>query len=213
MGPVTVPAHPGAPAGPSEDPRSDRELLGAHVAGDARAFPELVARHRQRLWNLALRTLRSREDAADALQDAFLRALRGAEGFRGDAEVSSWLHRIMVNVCLTRLDSASRRPTVPLDDDVDGERGTDLADAQDSFAEVDARRATERLLGGLPDEQRMAIALVDVQGYSVAEAAEALEVAPGTVKSRCARGRARLAAAVLRERGSVWRGGSSGGGR
>lgn len=211
---MTVPANPGAAAGPSQDPRSDRELLAAHVEGDAAAFPELVARHRQRLWNLAVRTLSSREDAADALQDAFLRALRGAEGFRGDAEVSSWLHRIMLNVCFTRLDARRRRSTVPLDDDVADERGSDLADAHDSYAEVDARGAAAQLLAGLPEQQRLAIVLIDVEGYSVAEAAQALGIAAGTVKSRCARGRARLAASLLRAGAAAPRGrGTSGGAR
>jgi RNA polymerase sigma-70 factor, ECF subfamily len=195
---LTVPRDPGAPAPESGDARSDRELLAGHVAGDRSAFPELVARHRRRLWNLALRMLRDREDAADALQDAFVRAFRAAENFRHDAEVSTWLHRIMVNVCLTRVAARQKRPVVPLLDQLEDEHRTDLVDQDDAYAATDSRHAMATLLAHPPDEQRLAIVLVDVEGYSVAEAADALGVAPGTIKSRCARGRAKLAAVLVR---------------
>jgi RNA polymerase sigma-70 factor (ECF subfamily) len=195
---LTVPSDPGAPAPASGDTRTDRELLAAHAAGDRTAFPELVARHRRRLWNLALRMLRDREDAADALQDAFIRAFRAADSFRGDAEVGTWLHRILVNVCLNRVAARQKRPTVPLVDQLDeGEHRTDLVDRHDAYAAADSRRDMAALLARLPDEQRLAIVLVDVEGYSVAEAADALGVAAGTIKSRCARGRARLASALV----------------
>lgn len=194
---MTVPPHPGVPPGPSLDPRTDEQLLTAHLVGDPSAFPELVHRHRTPLWNLALRILSSREDAADALQDAFLRALRGAAGFQGNAAVSSWLHRIMLNVCFTRLEVRKRRATVSLDDRVDDDHGRDPVDDRDPFAEADGNAVVVQMLRRLPDEQRCAVVLVDVEGYSVAAAAERLGVATGTVKSRCARGRARLAAALL----------------
>lgn len=196
---MTVPADPGAAPPRTSDPRTDRELLTAHLAQDTSAFPELVVRHRQRLWNLALRTLRDREDAADAVQDACIRALRSAHTYRGDAEVTTWLTRIVINVALTRISARERRVTVALDDQVDDKHGTDLIDTNDAYAELDARRAAAALLARLPDEQRLAIVLVDIEGHSVAEAADILGVAPGTIKSRCARGRARLAAALHRD--------------
>jgi RNA polymerase sigma-70 factor (ECF subfamily) len=193
----TVPGDPGAPAPASGDSRADRELLAAHAAGDRSAFPEIVVRHRRRLWNLALRMLRDREDAADALQDTVVRAFRGAATFRGDAEVSTWLHRIMVNVCLNHIAARHKRPTVPLLDQLEDEHRTDLVDPNDAYAATDARYDMAALLARLPDEQRLAIVLVDIEGYSVAEAADALGVAAGTIKSRCARGRARLAAVLI----------------
>ena len=183
-------------------------MLAAHVAGDRNAFPELVVRHRRRLWNLALRMLRDREDAADALQDGFVRAFRAAENFRGDAEVSTWLHRIVVNVCLNRVAARQKRPTVPLLDQLEDEHRSDLVDHDDPYAAADSRRDMAALLARLPEEQRLAIVLVDVEGYSVAEAAEALGVAAGTIKSRCARGRARLAAVLLHTRKTAARSGS-----
>ena len=82
-----------------DEARTDAQLLAAHVAGDKNAFGELVYRHRDRLWSVALRTTSDPEEAADALQDAFLSAFRRAEQFRGEAAVTTWLHRIVVNAC------------------------------------------------------------------------------------------------------------------
>jgi RNA polymerase sigma-70 factor (ECF subfamily) len=163
--------------------RDDADLLRAHVAGDRDAFAELFRRHRDRMWAVALRTLGDPEDAADALQEALISALRSAGGFRGEAAVSSWLHRIVVNACIDRVRRRQARPTVPLAD-------TDPpAVPVDSDTVLDVRAA----LATLPDEQRLALVLVDMEGYPVATAAVLLGVAEGTIKSRCARGRARLA--------------------
>ena len=99
-----------------DDARDDRALLAAHVAGDPDAFTVLVRRHRDRLWAVALRTMRDREDAADALQDALLSAFRNAAAYRGDAAVTTWLHRVVVNACLDRMRRRAVRPSVPLGD-------------------------------------------------------------------------------------------------
>lgn len=167
------------------EPRTDEALLRAHAAGDPAAFDALVRRHADRLWAVALRTLGDREDAADALQDALLSAYRNASRFRGDAAVTTWLHRIVVNACLDRIRRKQVRPTVPLPE----AGAVPAAPAVDRDLVLDVRAALTRL----PAEQRAALVLVDIQGYAVAEAAEILGVAEGTVKSRCARGRARLA--------------------
>ncbi|MDQ1696490.1 MAG: polymerase sigma-70 factor, subfamily [Frankiaceae bacterium] len=166
----------------------DRALLARHSAGDREAFAELVRRHRDRLWRVATRTLGNAEDAADALQDALLSAYRAAAGFRGDAAVTTWLHRIVVNACLDQVRRRAVRPTVPLDETAAAERATpDAYGARETAAEILAA------LRRLPIEQAAAIVLVDIEGYPVAEVAAILEVPVGTVKSRCARGRARLA--------------------
>jgi len=85
------------------DERSDAELLSAHVAGDSDAFAEVFRRHQQRLWAVALRTSGNPDDAADALQDALISAFRRAESFRGESSVSTWLHRIVVNLSLIHI--------------------------------------------------------------------------------------------------------------
>jgi RNA polymerase sigma-70 factor (ECF subfamily) len=169
--------------------RSDAELLRAHAAGDPDAFEELVRRHRDRMWAVALRTTRDREEAADGLQDALISAYRAAGSFRGESAVTTWLHRIVVNACLDRMRRRQARATVALPEQGPNEP----ADARDRVAERDTRMAVEAALSQLPVEQRAAIVLVDVEGYSVADTAAMLGVAEGTVKSRCARGRARLA--------------------
>jgi RNA polymerase sigma-70 factor, ECF subfamily len=201
-------------AGPSDAGPSDADLLLRHVAGDPEAFGLLFQRHKDRLWAVALRTTCDPEDAADALQEAMISAFRRAKDFRGDSAVTTWLHRIVVNASLDRL---RRRParSVSWSGDADaldaliaqdsrgapaqavpspragagllpGAPSTDPADSIETRLDIDAA------LRMLPPQQRAPLVLVDMLGYPVAEVAVILAVSEGTVKSRCARGRARL---------------------
>jgi RNA polymerase sigma-70 factor, ECF subfamily len=194
---------------------SDAELLRRHVAGDPEAFGMLFAKHKDRLWAVALRTVCDPEDAADALQEAMISAFRRAADFRGDSAVTTWLHRIVVNASLDRLRRRQTRtvswsgdpealdalaaqaarggaatpggsPSSGIAAQAPGTASLDSAEAVETRLDVDAALRT------LPAEQRAALVLVDMLGYPVADAAEILSVSPGTVKSRCARGRARL---------------------
>jgi len=176
------------------DDARDRGLLEAHVAGDPEAFGELVRLHRDRLYAVALRTLgpAEREEAADAVQDALLSAYRAAAGYRGEARVSTWLHRVVVNACLDRVRRRTARPTVPLPGP-----GPDEPPAPgDALAARETAIDVQEALAGLPVDQRAALVLVDLHGLPVEEAAQVLGVPVGTVKSRCSRGRARLAVAL-----------------
>ncbi|KOX15069.1 RNA polymerase sigma factor SigM [Micromonospora sp. NRRL B-16802] len=177
------------------DAATDLELLRAHVAGDRDAFAELFHRHRDRLWAVALRTIGDREEAADALQDALLSAHRAAARFRGDSAVTTWLHRIVVNACLDRIRRRQAHLTVPLPDGIRSVDGSGIGGVEPAAPahDHDTALVVREALAALPVEQRAALVLVDVQGYPVAEVARILGVAEGTVKSRCARGRARLA--------------------
>ncbi|MFF7967249.1 RNA polymerase sigma factor SigM [Streptomyces sp. NPDC007903] len=171
----------------------DEDLLARHVQGDPDAFGEIVRRHRDRLWAVALRTLGDREEAADAVQDALVSAYRAAHTFRGQSAVTTWLHRITVNACLDRIRKAASRKTAPVDDPERLEQLLEPHESASAPAERnDLHRQLLEALGTLPVEQRAALVLVDMQGYPVAEAARILDVPTGTVKSRCARGRARL---------------------
>lgn len=172
---------------PADRTPDDATLLRRHAAGEAEAFPELVRRHRQRLWAVALRTLGDPEEAADALQDGLLSAYRAAGSYRGEAAVSTWLHRIVVNACIDRVRRARHRSALPLPPE------DRLPPARDRISERELSLEVVAALRGLPLEQRAALVLVDVEGFPVDEAARILGVPPGTVKSRCARGRARLA--------------------
>jgi RNA polymerase sigma-70 factor, ECF subfamily len=132
------------------------------------------------------------EEAADALQDAMISAFRRADSFRGDSAVTTWLYRIVVNACLDRMRRRAARP------DTDGADERTLDNLAASHAAPDPSSASDMALDVsaalrmLPPEQQSALVLVDMLGYPVADAARILNVSEGTVKSRCARGRARL---------------------
>jgi RNA polymerase sigma-70 factor (ECF subfamily) len=184
------------------DTRSDHDLLRAHVDGDQDAFAVLFRRHRDRLWAVALRTMGNPDDAADGLQDGMIAAFRRAGSFRGDAAVTTWLHRVVVNACLDRIRASRVRRADPLPDDLEeyGDRGSRITgddhatmDPADASVAAERRRVVLDALAQLPPEQRAALVLVDMEGYPVADVAEMLGCAVGTVKSRCSRGRARLA--------------------
>lgn len=175
---------------------TDRELIARHLEGDdGVAFGELFRRHRDRMYAVAVRTIGHRELAADAVQEAFISAYRRAGSYRGEAAVTTWLHRIVVNACLDRV----RRERTVLRRVADLAE-LDRADDRDDHASTEVRLDVREALATLPEGQRLALVLVDMHGLSVAEAATVLEVAEGTVKSRCSRGREALAA-VLRARG------------
>lgn len=185
----------GAPVGTVTADTDDRDLIRAHVAGHPHAFTELVRRHRDRLWAVALRTMSDRQEAEDALQDALISAFRNAHSYRGEAAVTTWLHRVVVNACLDRIRRRQARPTVAWGD-------REVASRRDEHSATEARLDVRAALALLPEGQRAAIVLVDMEEISVAEAATLLGVAEGTVKSRCSRGRAALAVLLRGAAGS-----------
>ena len=209
---ASVPAARQADSYSAADEPSDAELLRRHVDGDTEAFGTLFARHKDRLWAVALRTVCDPEDAADALQEAMISAFRRAGDFRGDSAVTTWLHRIVVNAAVDRLRRRSTR-SISWSGDPDAlealamqgpQGGTSLASSQTAGATgqpassanaadaIETRLDVDAALRMLPEQQRTALVLVDMMGYPVADAAAILGVSVGTVKSRCARGRARL---------------------
>ena len=183
------PDSPTAAGHPARSALSDADLLHRHIAGDPQAFSELVRRHRDRMWAVALRTLGDPDEAADAVQDAFVSAYRKAEGFRGEAAVTTWLHRIVVNACLDRMRRKAARPVA---DDELIEAAERDAPLPDHTGEREVSLEVTAALRVLPPDQRAALVLVDMMGYAVEDAAAVLGVPAGTVKSRCARGRAKL---------------------
>ena len=144
--------------------------------------------------------MRNPEDAADALQDAYISAFRRAGSFRGEAQVTTWLHRVVVNACLDRLRSlrCGRPSRCRRIWTGSAELGADRAWTR--WSSRSSGDLVAAALGLLNPDQRAALVLVDMEGYSVDEAAAILGCAPGTVKSRCARGRARLAPLLRVER-------------
>ncbi len=176
---------------------TDAQLLAAHVAGDDHAFNTLMERHADRLWSIAIRVMSRPEDAADALQDAMISAFRRASDFRGDAAVTTWLHRIVLNACFDRLRRIKVRAADPLPEDTDRSllfASSTRDDPEAAAIRSDLAEEVSAALQLIGADQRAALVLIDLEGYSMDQAARILGCAPGTVKSRCSRGRARLAA-------------------
>jgi RNA polymerase sigma-70 factor (ECF subfamily) len=162
----------------------DEALVRRAQRGDRVAFERLVEQHEQRLFSLAARVLGSRDDAADAVQDALLRAWLALPKFRGDARFSTWLYRIAVNAAHDLRAKRRERPV---------EEPPDPVDPRDRFAEHELSGELQRALEALDESYRVAVVLYDVLGCSYAEIAEMTGVPEGTVKSRIFRGRTELA--------------------
>jgi RNA polymerase sigma-70 factor (ECF subfamily) len=173
---------------PAPGEPSDATLLRRHADGDPDAFGLLFKRHSSRLWAVALRITCDPDDAADALQEAMISAFRRAGDFRGESAVTTWLHRIVVNASLDLLRRRSAR-SVGWSGDPDD---LPVPEPRQGGSSTESRLDVDAALRILPPPQRAALVLVDMLGYSVADTSAILGVSEGTVKSRCARGRAKL---------------------
>ena len=183
------------PIGPGThdvDRRSDDELVTAAQGGDRGAMDALLRRHHGRIWAVCRRLAGNDADAADATQEALLLIVRRLGTFDGRARFTTWAHRVATNACLDELRRRGRRPAPGLpDDDPEGGRATiDPGPAVD--AEVTDRLDVDAALARLPEEFRLPIVLRDLGGHDYAEIAAILDLPPGTVRSRIARGRRRL---------------------
>jgi RNA polymerase sigma-70 factor, ECF subfamily len=177
---------------PPETSRAAGDGVARAQAGDRAAFTALVQRHDHRLRGLAYKLLAGdRHRMDDAMQEAYLNAYRGLGRFRSDADVGTWLYRIVYNACVDELRRGRRRPE-PVDP-----AGHEAAIARSGPAtQVAAADAALRGLRALPDDQRVTVVLVDGEGFDNVQAAEILGVAPGTVASRLSRARAAMRAAL-----------------
>ncbi len=171
--------------------RADRdiELIDQYLKGDIDAFSELVAAHEDRVFAICLRMLRNREAALDATQDTFLTVFRKADRYKAKAAFSTWLYRVTVNTCYDHLRREKRKKADQLPDSYDP---VDVQ-AMDPFKAVEVRPDIEEALANLSVEFRAAVVLVDLQGMSLEQASDTLEVPTGTVKSRLFRARRQLA--------------------
>jgi RNA polymerase sigma-70 factor (ECF subfamily) len=148
-----------------------------------------VQRHDGRLRSVAYRLLGDRQRMEDAMQDAYLHAYRSLHRFRRDAELGSWLYRIVTNACIDELRRAGRGPD-PIDvSEPAWDRPTTRPGPE---RVVHATDSALRALAALPEDQRLTVLLVDGEGFDNVAAAEVLGVAPGTVASRLSRGRASM---------------------
>ena len=187
---------------PVEEPQlspadeADERLIRAAQAGDLDAFNQLVVRHESAVFSVCMRLLRDVAQAEDAAQDTFIRAWGAVSSFRGGL-VRPWLLRIATNRAYDILRSRSRRPTWSLDAEPFEVQPEWTSQASDEAPETFAARSElagvlEHALGELPEDQRVAILMSDVQGYGYEDIAQLTGVAVGTVKSRISRGRSAL---------------------
>lgn len=175
----------------------DLRLVHAAQGGDLDAFNQLVTRHERAVYSVCYRMLRDGALAEDATQDAFIRVWNSIDSFRGGI-VRPWILRIATNRTYDILRAQARRPAQSLDaqpfeSETEWTSQADAVEHPESFAARGELSAfLESALAGLPEDQRLAIVLSDVQGYPYDEIAEIMNVAVGTVKSRISRGRSRL---------------------
>ena len=153
-------------------------------------FSDIVEQYSTFSYNVAYRMLRKVEDAEDAVQEAFVSAFRAYPSFRGHSKVSTWLYRIVVNTCLTKIRKEKRHDKYLADTGYDDAIATDwTGDPQTAAMNVELREALETGLGHLSPELLAAVVLRDVQELSATEAAEALSISVPSLKSRLHRGR------------------------
>ena len=176
---------------PGVEGPTDEELVARYKAGEERAFDEIVERYERRVYSIALRMSGNTDDAADITQDVFISSLRALRKFRGDAKLSTWLHRVAVNAALDHVRRRKRRP-MQATDELPDRPSTDPGPEEE--AERAARAAeVHRALSDISDDHRAVIVLHDLQGLDYAGVADALGVPVGTIKSRIHRARVELA--------------------
>jgi RNA polymerase sigma-70 factor, ECF subfamily len=179
-----------------DDPAQRRDLRLVERArdGDLAAFNDLVVHHQDHLWALVVRLVPDRDQASDAVQEAFLSAYRNLARFRGGS-VRSWLGRIAINAAMDAQRARKRRPVQPypeLDDDSWQPPAGDDADPERTAVSTERTRLLAAALAQIGADQRAAIVLFDIEGYDYQEIAELTGVSLGTVKSRIHRGRLAL---------------------
>jgi RNA polymerase sigma-70 factor (ECF subfamily) len=171
-----------------ETATSDEQIVERALMGDADAFGEIVRRWERRIFALAFGMLGREEDARDATQATFFAAFRNLRGFRGEAKVSSWLHRIAVNQCITQQRRAKVRQESALEDAEEKHAGSLAAPIHFSparTAEVRERTAAVRnAVNSLPIELRQVVVMKEFEELTFKEIAEALDLPLSTVKSR-----------------------------
>jgi len=166
---------------------TDEIIVQRALTGDAEAFGEIVRRWERRIFALAYGILGREEDARDATQETFLAAFRNLRGFRGEAKVSSWLHRIAVNQCITRQRQARVRSEAALDDEEQNAAGFATPFHYSPARVVEGRQETvavRRAINSLPIELRQVVVMKEFEELTFREIADVLDLPLSTVKSR-----------------------------
>jgi RNA polymerase sigma-70 factor (ECF subfamily) len=182
--------------------KSDPELLALAAAGNEEAFAELVGRHQDKVFGLAYRYSRDRQDAEELAQEIFLRVWRHARSFRGESQFGTWLYRLAVNTCLNFKQRGKSRPApLPLVGDV----ASGQPSAGDKLIAAESEARLQRALASLPARQKMALVLASFDDRSYEEIADAMDVSLPAVESLLFRARKNLAAILrpLKHKGEI----------
>jgi RNA polymerase sigma-70 factor (ECF subfamily) len=163
-------------------PAPDEQLLIEQAKeGNRSAFSSLVELHMKHAYNLAYRFVNDHSDAEDIAQEAFVRAFRGIESFKGNSKFGTWIYRIVVNLSLNHIKRKNRNGERELSISDSGEE--EMTTHTDTLYRVDTRMHVERALHRLPTIQRMVVILRHVEGLSTKEVSEILNCSEGTVKT------------------------------
>jgi RNA polymerase sigma-70 factor (ECF subfamily) len=186
---------------------SDEELVTRSKNGNLQAFEELVCRYERKIYSVAYRLMGSYDDANDLAQEAFLKAFLAINSFRGDSSFSTWLCRIVTNLCRDELRKRYRISVESLDQKIclgDVEIKKQIPSSEPGPEEIyekhELQQELQDLLTSLSPEFRLAVVLRDLQGFTYQEIAEQMECSVGTVKSRISRARSFLKEKLLAQR-------------
>jgi len=166
---------------------NDETIVERALAGDPEAFGEIVRRWERRIFALSYGMLGREDEARDATQETFLAAFRNLRGFRGEAKVSSWLHRIAVNQCITRQRRAKVRSESALEEEQENHVGDFAAPGYSPAQVTESRQETEavrRAINSLPLELKQVVVMKEFEELTFREIADALDIPLSTVKSR-----------------------------
>lgn len=174
----------------------EKLLIKKSKSGDVEAFEQLIFDYQKKAYNIALRIMGNQEDAKDMCQEAFIRIFKSIEGFKEQSSFSTWMYRIVTNVCLDEIRKKKKNDTVSLDNTFETQNGevhfetaSDEDTPEEAFIRTEKRRIILKEINSLSEEYKTAIVLRDIQGFSYEEIANILCCSIGTVKSRINRGR------------------------
>lgn len=172
------------------EPLSDEDLMSIYQSGDIEALGFLIKRLRPKMDQVVRSQILDRELANDAIQEACITIFRNAKSFRGDSKVFTWVYRLLINACIDLL----RKEKIRTSQNIDDEALISVADENSNFADQKvAELAINSAMLKLPEEQRIAVSMVWIDGFTIEQTAQLLGIPIGTVKSRCDRGKKALA--------------------
>lgn len=174
----------------------EKLLVAKSKKGNLNAFEELIGGYEKKAYNIAYRIMGNEEDAKDMAQEAFIKIYKSIQNFREESSFSTWLYRIVTNVCLDELRKRKKDKLVPLEMNIETEKGTAVVELsaeketpEDVFERVEKRQLIQNAILSLGEDYKTVIILRDIQGFGYEEIATILNCSLGTIKSRINRAR------------------------